>query len=134
MATRITRWRRTMTSGILKPWIAALSLGATVGGWAFLAQREAKGNADEYIGSVAATLAQGAAPVVQSVVATLPPVPSVAALAAYATPGLVNVPALDLPEIPVVSAPAPRVQAQPQAQPQPQPQPAPPVTTTRSSK
>jgi len=123
-----------MTSAILKPWIAALSLGATLGGWAFLAQREAKGNADEYIRSVAATLAQGAAPVVQSVVATLPPVPSVAALAAYAAPGLVNVPALDLPEIPVVSAPAPRVQAQPQPQPQQQPQPAPPVTTTRSSK
>jgi len=123
-----------MTRAILKPWIAALSLGATIGGWAVLAQREAKGNADEYILSAAATLPQGAAPVVQSVVATLPPVPSVAALAAYATPGLVNVPALDLPDIPVVSTPAPRIQAQPQPQPQQQPQPAPPVTTTHSSK
>ena len=101
---------------ILKPWIAALSLGATVGGWALLAQREAKVN------SAPAAPPQGPAPVIQNVVATLPPVPSVVALAAYAAPSLTNVPALDLPEIPVVSAPAPRVQAQPQPQPQQQPQ------------
>jgi hypothetical protein len=108
---------------ILKPWIVALSLGATLGGWAMLARHDFV----DVGGQVTQAQATPAA-VINTVNRELPPVPTVEALTAYASPnGALS--AAGLPQVPAIVAPAPRsriVQA-------PQPQ-TPPVTTTRSSR
>ena len=117
---------------ILKPWIAALSLGVTLGGWAMLARQD-------FVAVNGQPAQSQATPetIVKAVHQALPPVPTVEALLAYASPGTGGtLSAAGLPQVPVIVAPAPRpqvIQAPAPQAPAPQPQ-TPPVTTTRSSR
>lgn len=122
---------------ILKPWIAALSLGTTLGGWAVLARQD-----------LARVDTQAAQPqptpeaVVEAVHQALPPVPTVEALLAYASPGTGSgLHIINLPPVPAIVAPQPQqpqiVQLPAAEQPPaaaPQPQAPPPTPTTRSSR
>ena len=123
---------------VFKPWIAALSLGATLGGWAMLARQDIAVAEDQPIQSPATPEA-----VMKAVHLELSPVPTVEALLAYAAPDAGRVQPrdddLDLPPIPMVVAPAPRPQviqtpAPQQATAPQQPQAPPPVATTQSSR
>lgn len=93
---------------ILKPWIAALSLGVTLGGWTLLARQEM---ADAKSTPQPATPTP--IPVIKPMAANFPPIPTVGALTAYAAPSVDALPTLDLQPIPAVVAPAPRPQVTP---------------------
>ncbi len=135
---------------ILTPWIAALSLGVTLGGWTLLARQEV---ADAKSTPQPATPTP--VPVIKPMVANFPPIPTVGALTAYAAASTDVLPTLDLQPVPVVVMPAPRPQVvqapaaqAPAAQeptpqdpqtpdvqaPQAPPQAPPPVATTETSK
>jgi hypothetical protein len=120
---------------IRNPWLMALSLGVTVGGWALLGNQMLSQKPSTTI-----PVTPGSLTASQSVTVVLPPVPTVIALRAYATASTGVGTDLNLPPVPVVIEPLPRpqiVQAPsapaPQAPSAPKPQ-APPVANTGSSK
>ncbi len=110
-------------NSVLKPWMVALSLGATVGGWVFLA-RQATDSTQQVTPAPSGAM--------QSATVELPPIPTVQALQAYAAPASASGSQVDLPPVPQVAAPALRPQTQaPSAS---APLPARPFVTTRSSR
>jgi hypothetical protein len=108
---------------ILKPWIAALSLGATLGGWAMLAKQDLAATGNQVTQDQVTPAA-----VINTVNRELPPVPTVEGMTAYASPNSAQSSA-DLPQVPAIVAPAPRSRILQAPQPQ-----TPPVATTRSSR
>ena len=123
------------SGSIRNPWLTALSLGVTVGGWALLG-----GQMMEQKPSTTTPVTPEPTVERQSVTVVLPPVPTVVALRAYATVSTGVGTDLNLAPVPVVVEPPPRPQiiVQAPSAPAQAPQSAPsapaPVTNTGSSK
>ncbi len=87
----------------VKPWLAVLSLGVTVGGWALLGRQLLVQQPD-----ASAPLSPGQPAASQSVAVTLPPVPTVEALQGYAANGTGAGQVVIVPAAPVVTETATR--------------------------
>ncbi|MBN1264063.1 MAG: hypothetical protein JXA25_01125 [Anaerolineales bacterium] len=111
----------------LKPMLAVVTLGTTLGGWGLLAKNQMDKAAVSMESLPTTSVSE-----TQLLTENLPPIPTVAALIEYAAADQSEI-SLDMEPVPVVVDPGPRQQVFQQAPASSSPQPRQPVTSSGSS-